>query len=272
MLLGWNGASSMKMDLETDIEIARRAGYQFLEIWGAKLRQYLQNHTAAELGERLTEAKVKPLSINSVEKATYSDNWEQVERTAREFATVAGEIGCETIVVVPGKRPVGATDSEVKDETISVLESLGDIAASHDVKIAFEFLGFPWCSVRTLEKSWEIIAEVDRADIGLVIDTFHFHVGGSNMAALRRIDSTKLFIFHVNDCEDRPVAQLQDAHRLLPGEGILPLARMVGELKAIGYDRLASIEMFRPEYWDRDPFQLAVDAKAATIKALGIKQ
>ena len=66
MLLGWNGASSMKVDLETDIEIARRAGYQFLEIWGAKLRQYLQNHTAAELGERLTEAKVKPLSINSV--------------------------------------------------------------------------------------------------------------------------------------------------------------------------------------------------------------
>jgi 2-keto-myo-inositol isomerase len=189
----------------------------------------------------------------------------------REFAAVAEEIGCETIVVVPGKRPPGVTDSEVKLETISVLESLGDIAASHDVKIAFEFLGFPWCSVRTVESAWEILVEVDRADVGLVVDTFHFYVGGSQMAALRRIDSTKLFIWHINDCEDRPVAQLQDAHRLLPGLGILPLGRMAAELKAIGYDRLASIEMFRPEYWDRDPFQLAVDAKAAAIKALGIK-
>jgi 2-keto-myo-inositol isomerase len=262
----------MKVDLETDIEIARRTGYHFLEIWGAKLRHYLQTRTVADLAERLSQAKVKPLSINSVDKATFAgDNWEQVERTCREFAAVAGEIGCETIVVVPGKRPPGTTDSEVKDETVSVLESLGDIAAGHDVKIAFEFLGFPWCSVRTLERAWEIVAEVDRADVGLVVDTFHFHVGGSHLASLRRIDSSKLFIFHVNDCEDRPAAQLQDAHRLLPGQGILPLARMAGDLKAIGYDRLASIEMFRPEYWERDPFQLAADAKAATIKALGIK-
>jgi len=56
-----------------------------------------------------------------------------------------------------------------------------------------------------------------------------------------------LFIFHVNDCEDRPAAQLQDAHRLLPGSGILQIKRMADELKATGYDRLASIELFRPE-------------------------
>jgi len=124
--------------------------------------------------------------------------------------------------------------------------------------------------VRTLEKAWEIIVQVDRPDVGLVIDTFHFHVGGSQLGSLRRIDSEKLLVFHVNDCEDRPVAQLQDSHRLLPGLGILPLKRMADELKAIGYDRLASIELFRPEYWEREPFEFAAAAKAATEKALGI--
>ncbi len=271
MLLGWNGATSMKVDLETDIEVARRAGYPLLEIWGAKLRHYLKNHTAADLAARLKEANVKPLSINSVDKATFSGkDWENVEATCRQYADVAEEIGCEYLVVVPGKRPPGVTDSEVKDETIQVLEVFGDIGATHDVKIAFEFLGFPWCSVRTLEFAWEIVAEVDRADVGLVIDTFHFHIGGSQLAALRRIESSKLFIFHVNDCENRPVAELQDAHRLLPGEGILPLNRIATELKAIGYDRLASIEIFRPEYWERNPFDLGTAAKAAAEKALGI--
>ena len=141
--MGWNGATSMKGDLETDIEVARRAGFPLLEIWGGKLRQYLQKHSSAELGERLKEAGVKPLSINSVERATFAGkDWENVERTCREFATVAGEIGCEALVVVPGKRPPGVTDREVNEETISVLEAFADIGATHDVKIAFEFLGF----------------------------------------------------------------------------------------------------------------------------------
>ena len=271
MQLGWNGASSMKADLETDIEIARRVGYPLLEIWGAKLRHYLQRHTVTELADRLKEAGVKPLSISSVERATFSGkDFDSVEKTCRDYASIAGEIGCEHIVVVPGKRPPGVTDSEVKEETVAVLEAFADIAANHNVKIAFEFLGFPWCSVRTLEKAWEIVAQVDRPDVGLVIDTFHFHVGGSQLGSLRRIDSEKLFIFHVNDCEDRPVAQLQDAHRLLPGLGVLPLKKIAEELKAIGYDRLASIELFRPEYWEREPFEFAAAAKIATEKALGL--
>ena len=206
-----------------------------------------------------------------MERATFAGaEWEKVERTCREFASAAGEIGCEYLVVVPGKRPPGVTDSEVKGETVSALEAFADIAASHNVKVALEFLGFTWCSVRTLERAWEIVAEVDRPDVGLVIDTFHFHVGGSSLAALRRIEASKLFIFHINDCENRPAPQLQDAHRLLPGEGILPVRRIADELKAIGYDRLASIEIFRPEYWERDPFELAVAARAAAEKTLGL--
>ncbi len=268
MQLGWNGASSMKADLETDIEIAKKVGFPFLEIWGAKLRHYLQRHSVAELADRFKESGVKPLSINSVDRATFSGkDFDGVEKTCREFASIAGQIGCETLVVMPGKRPPGVTDSEVKDETVAVLEAFGDIAATHDVKIALEFLGFPTSSVRTLEKAWEIVAEVDRPDVGLVIDTFHFHVGGSQLGSLRRIDSSKLFILHVNDCEDRPLAQLTDANRLLPGHGVLPLKRMVEELKSIGYDRLASIELLRPEYWEREPFEMAAEAKAATEKA-----
>ncbi len=271
MLLALNGATTMKADLETDIEAARQAGFPLLEIWGAKLRHYLEKHSAADLSDRLQQAGVKPLAINSVERATFSGkDWENVERTCRDFAAVAGEIGCETLVVVPGRRPPGVTDSEVKDETIAVLEAFGDIAAAHGVKIALEFLGFSWCSLRTLERAWEIVAEMDRPDVGLVIDTFHFHVGGSSFAALRRIEPAKLFVFHVNDCEDRPAAELEDSHRLLPGEGILPVKRIADELKAIGYDRLASIEVFRPQYWERNPFELAVAAKAAAEKVLGL--
>jgi len=54
----------------------------------------------------------------------------------------------------------------------------------------------------------------------------------------------------------------------LPGLGILPLKEMLAAFKRIGYDAVASVEIFRPEYWDRDPFELARDAKAAVEAVL----
>jgi 2-keto-myo-inositol isomerase len=102
-----------------------------------------------------------------------------------------------------------------------------------------------------------------------VIDSFHFYAGGSTTESIEALDANRLFIFHINDAEDLPREKLEDRHRLLPGLGILPLKEIIGALRHIGYDRVASVEIFRPEYWQRDPFQLARDARVAVEKVLG---
>jgi 2-keto-myo-inositol isomerase len=43
---------------------------------------------------------------------------------------------------------------------------------------------------------------------------------------------------------------------------------MIAALRRIGYDKVVSVEIFRPEYWERDPFELARDARAATKQVL----
>ena len=101
-----------------------------------------------------------------------------------------------------------------------------------------------------------------------MIDSFHFYAGGSSLQAIEALDPERLFIFHINDAEDRPRAELQDSHRLLPGSGILPLREIVGALRRTGYDRVASVEIFRPEYWERDPFELARAAHTATSNVI----
>ncbi len=98
-----------------------------------------------------------------------------------------------------------------------------------------------------------------------MIDSFHFYAGGSTIESIEALDPERLFIFHINDAEDLPREELEDKHRLLPGLGILPLPSIIGALKRIGYDRVTSVEIFRPEYWERDPFELAKDARAATL-------
>jgi 2-keto-myo-inositol isomerase len=85
---------------------------------------------------------------------------------------------------------------------------------------------------------------------------------------IETVNPESLFIFHINDAENLPREQLKDSHRLLPGIGILPLTEMLRTFKRIGFDRVASVEIFRPEYWERDPFELARDAKVATERVL----
>jgi 2-keto-myo-inositol isomerase len=173
-------------------------------------------------------------------------------------------------VVVPGKLPNKASEEEIIAESVKVLNQLADIAEKYRVGLAFEFLGQIDCSVQTLDLDKKIIEKVNRNNVGLVIDTFHFYAGNSTFEAIETLNPEKLFIFHINDAENLPKENLTDAHRLYPGEGILPIKEIKERFDKIGYDRMVSIEIFRPEYWDENPFDVAKRAKAATEKVLGL--
>ena len=271
MKLSFNGATTMKADLETDIRAAGAAGFEYLEIWAAKLRQFLKTRSVSDLKTLLSQNGVKPLSLNSIEHVTFRDApaYAQIRTECEELCAIAEATACPYVVVVPGKFPPGGLSSyEVIEETVSVLRELASIAERHNVGLAFEFLGQKDCSVQTLELADEIVQKVNRRNIGLVIDSFHFYVGRSTIKMIDALDPKRLFIFHINDAEDLPLDQLTDAHRLLPGQGVLKLAELIEALRNIGYDQAVSVETFRPEYWERDPFELARDAKAAVDKVL----
>lgn len=272
MRLSLNGATTMKANLVEDIRAASLAGFDCLEIWAAKLRKFLQSGTTADLKSLFEEHGLEPYSINSIEHITFRDTAAHA-RLLDECETLcsfASEINCPYVVVVPSPLPDGRIWADVVEESTRVLRELSLIAERHSVALAFEFLGQPNCSVQRLEEAAEIVSQVARTNVGLVIDSFHFYAGGSSIAAIEALDPEKLFIFHINDAEDRPRDQLEDRHRLMPGLGILPLSEIVNALQSIGYDRVTSVEIFRPEYWERDPHELAREAHAATRQVLGL--
>lgn len=273
MKIALNGATTMHADLATDIKAAGAAGFDLVEIWAAKLRVYLENNTPADLKQLLADNNVGPYSINSIEHVSFRspEDYADVKAECEELSAIASEIGCPYIVVVPGKMPENTDEKYIIDGSVKVLNELGDIAQAHGVSLAFEFLGQTDCSVQTLDLAKTIVEKVDRPNIGLVIDTFHFYAGNSTFEAIDTLDPAKLFIFHINDAENLPKEELTDAHRLYPGTGILPIKEMKAAFDRIGYDRMVSIEIFRPEYWNHDPYEVARLAKAATIEVLGLE-
>ena len=270
MKLSLNGATTMKADLPTDIRAAAAAGFECVEIWAAKLRKFLESNSPADLKALFAESGIKPLSINSIEHITFRDMeaYAGIKAECEELCRIAAAIDCPYVVVVPGERPQMVSSSEIIEETVRVLRELASIAERNGVALAFEFLGEKDCSVQKLDLADEVVEKVNRANIGLVIDSFHFYTGGSTIDMIDALDAKRLFIFHIDDAEDLPCEKLTDAQRLLPGLGILPLKEIIAAFRRIGYDSNASVEIFRPEYWERDPFELAREAKAAVETVL----
>ena len=216
MKIALNGATTMHADLTTDIKAASAAGFDLLEIWAAKLREFLKNNSVQDLKNLLEENNLKPYSINSIEHITFrnGEDYKKIKAETEELSAIAGKINCPYVVVVPGKLPENASEEEIIVESVEVLNELADISEKHDVSLAFEFLGQADCSVQTLDLCEKIVDQVGRKNVGLVIDTFHFYAGNSTFEAIDRMNPEKLFIFHINDAENLPKENLTDAHRL----------------------------------------------------------
>ncbi len=263
MRIALNGATIMHSPLAADVEIAAACGYGALEVWAGKLDAYLRERSLEELGGRLAALGVQPWCINSIENITPRDAAGRAEifEELRAKAAIARAIGAPSIVVVPGTAPEGMSRADRVRDAVEVLRAMSDIAG--DVGLAFEFLGKPGCAVPTLDMAIEIVTAVDRDNVGMVIDTFHFHAGGSAIVDLDRVPMDRLFVVHLNGCEDIPREQLTDAHRLYPGEGVIPSGEIMSRLRQRGFDGVVSIEIFRPEYWEHDAREVARMAKAS---------
>lgn len=269
MKLALNGATIMQSSLADDVEIASETGFTHLEVWAGKLDDYLRESSLDELAHRMGSLGVRPWCINSIEDITHRDAGGRQELIARlmQLTAVARAIGAPSIVVVPGRRPAGLHPEDSLRDAVDVLRVMSDVAG--ETALAFEFLGKPGCAVSLLDMAVEIVTAVDRENVGMVIDTYHFHAGGSDLADLANVPTDKLFVVHLNGCEDLPREQLTDAHRLYPGEGPIPIVAILEALRRRRFDGTASIEIFRPEYWKLDARGVARTArtKAAVVLA-----
>jgi 2-keto-myo-inositol isomerase len=255
---GLNGATTGSAGLLADLQAAHEAAYDALEIRDTKLKAYLESGgSLPTLRERLTQAKIEVASLNALENSTLRT---EVGRMAvlekcRLLSESAAGLACPYIVAVPSPRR--GTEAQIRETTKDALRAMAEVARPYNVRVGFEFLGFADCSVNTLGAAREIVEATGDPAVGLVIDAFHFYVGGSTWEMMDGLDPARLFIVHLDDAENLPRDQLTDAHRLLPGDGVIPLRELIRRLDAIGYQGVYSIELFRPEYWAWEPVHLA---------------
>ena len=268
-----NQATLMKTPTDVFITAAAAAGIGGIELRTDLVQDFIEKSDSNldELAKFLQSKNMKVLSFNSLEDFSLADDSSfrsDIAPMARRMMDFAHALDCDLIVAVPSFLPQSGTIAwaEIKKRTQERLEYLIN-SASGTIKIGFEFIGFPNSSVRTLEQAMEVVSPLHKryaGQIKLVVDTFHYFLGGCRMAISEA--GELLAMIHINDLPleiQTRLSRAYDFHRILPGDGFLDLQAMLG---GIGAPVPVSIELFNESYYPRDPDQVAKECYAAHAK------
>jgi 2-keto-myo-inositol isomerase len=252
-----NGSTVMTTPTPRVIEIARATGYAGIE---ARAERLLKD--AAEV--RMTADLARPrevLTLNGVALTVRADgrmDRRLIEDDLKPRLQICQDVGSPFLLAIPPRAPGLATRRAIPG-TRDALELARDRADRVGIRIAFEFLGFGDCPINTPEIATETVDGI--VGIDLVLDSCHWHASGSQPLTAYPVD--RLALVHLNDAPDKPPRQIEDADRVLPGEGVIQLKTLIAALDAGKYAGPWSLETFNPGYWKEDPEDIARRGQAA---------
>lgn len=257
--LGFNEATCKEnSSVARDLALCEQYGYDYIELRLDMLQEYFKTHTIDDLKAFFAASHIKPFAFNSIEHINFCTpaEWDALVQLFTFGCRTAQAIGNPYIIVVPTMTNEVCTknEKEVFEDSVKVLGQLADIAQPYGVKLAFEPIGDRrWC-VNSMRQALEIVNAVNRDSVGLTVDCInvYLHDKCADVDFIRRIPKDKLFVFHINDCDDLPLGILDHCDRIMPGLGAIPVQAVADAVKAVGYDGPACLELFRPEYWAMD--------------------
>ncbi|MDQ2878977.1 MAG: sugar phosphate isomerase/epimerase [Pseudomonadota bacterium] len=164
-----------------------------------------------------------------------------IERLA-EFAPGA------PFITNTGAHPKGDT-AEAMKVVANKLGELGRIAADHGVTMAIEPLNPSSVNVEsaiwTIDQALDVIEASGSDHVGLCLDYWNIWQNADVEAAIRRAGNR---IFTVQASDWRTPRSFAD--RVVPGDGIIPLAALIGATRATGYDKPWVVEIFSNDVSD----------------------
>jgi sugar phosphate isomerase/epimerase len=258
-----NGATIMTTPTPRQLEVARALGYAGIEARAERLLldpdELAATADAGRNGEvwSLNGVRIGLTQDGALERATLDADLEARLEICRR-------IGAAYLLAVPPRVPGLDLETAIHGirEGIAVAS---ERAARDGVRIAFEFLGFADCPIGSPAAAAVVIDGI--GDVDLVLDSCHWHASGGG--SLDAFPVERLAMVHLNDAPAKPPREIEDADRVLPGEGVISLPELVAALRERGYSGPWSLETFNPSFWEEEPAVVARRGWAALEALLG---
>jgi sugar phosphate isomerase/epimerase len=250
--------SGQKLDLVEVIEIAAKAGYRAIEPWIREIDQYVKTgRSLKELGKRIQDRGLHVESVIGFFEWIVDDDQRRAKglEEARRNMDLVQQIGGKRLAAPP----VGATKQTDLNlhraaERYRVLLELG---AKMGVVPQVELWGHSQ-SLSRLGEVALVAIESGHSQACILADVYHLYKGGSNLNGLGLLGPASMYVLHFNDYPAQPSrADITDAQRVYPGDGVAPLKDILRTLRRIGFRGVLSLELFNRGYWQQDALTVA---------------
>lgn len=234
------------------VDVAAKAGYEAIELWVRDIQKYIEEGgSLKDLRKRIDDAGLRlssaiDFSQWAVEgEAARAKGVEQMKQAMGMLA----ELGGAHIAAAPSgiNRAPGINLIDVAGRYRAILEIGESVGVIPQLEI--------WGSAQTLGKAGEaalVAMHAGHPKACLLLDAYHMYKGGSPFEGLRLLNGAAMANFHINDYPaDPPLDQINDSHRVYPGDGICPLAYVLRNLHETGFRGVLSLELFNKTYWER---------------------
>jgi len=236
------------------IRVAGEAGYKAIEPWNDEIDAHLaQGGTMADIEKAISDAGLKVVSVIALHSwaTTEGDEYAKALDESRRRMDQAAALGSPYIVASP---PQEVVDLAHITKRFGELMDLGEKAG---VTPSMEFLGFV-DGINSVSDAWAIAQGVRNPKATIVADVFHMIRGGGSVDDLLKVPGHRMANFHINDIPATPDPLTQtDYDRVMIGDGIADLPRVIANLRTIGYRGPISFEIFNKDLWKQDPLDVA---------------
>jgi 2-keto-myo-inositol isomerase len=260
MLLSMHQNTSRAAGYRGSLEGWAKAGIQYVELNDRLLDEFLESDTLPAARRVLTDLGLTPVSA----AAALPDLW--IPGPAREASLETWKRRCDQFarlglqkIYSPSitNRSVDADDFAATPDCI---REAGEIAREHNLTAMIEFIRTS-THLATLTSSLAMIRAAAHPNVRPMLDFFHFWSGLSKFDDLDLLEPGELAHAHFQDLLETPRELINNDARLIPGDGIAPVVRILRKLAEKQYTGALSVELFRAEYVQGDPFQVATEIR-----------
>lgn len=265
-----------KLPIDQQVEVAAKAGYDGIEPWIRDIEKYVETGGSLEdLRKQIADSGLTVVSAIGFANWIADDDETRaagLDQARKDMALVKAIGG--SLIAAP---PVGAHKGDVVPPPLPVIaqryRALLEVGDETGVVPQLELWGFS----PTLSKLSELAYVATGAahpDACVLPDFYHIYKGGNDFASLGMIEASRMLCFHINDYPGEPsIDKIGDKDRVFPGDGVCPLPKLIRQLVDNGFKGTLSLELFNPEYWQRDALEVASEGltkcRAVVNAALG---
>ena len=267
---------AIRVTPDRSIALAQQFGFGGVDLRLASQLEWIEQFGADRLAAMIVEAGLQP-GYGSMLTRTLSartEDWDAAMERLPRVCRVAQTLGYQRAGVVVMPFDDRLDHAANRRRHLDRLAQAAPVLADHGIRVGLEYVSpltrradGTFTFIYNLSDTLELIEESRQTNVGLMLDSFHWHCAGETISDLKSIPSDQIVVVHVNDApENVEIEDLDVRHRELPGDtGVIDLAGFIGAVASTGYDGPVTAEPTHPR-WPDMPESLALRQTADAVR------